>query len=90
MAVKAELEEFLRARVYRHPWVLAMAEEGMRAVRGLFERLTARPEDLPARHRERLVSEELPRVVGDYLAGMTDRFAAGEFQRLCPGRRSVS
>jgi dGTPase len=89
MAVKAELEEFLRARVYRHPWVLDMAEKGMRTVRGLFERLTARPDDLPARHRERLVTEGLPRVVGDYLAGMTDRFATGEYQRLCPGRRSV-
>ncbi|MBX7105434.1 MAG: deoxyguanosinetriphosphate triphosphohydrolase [Gemmataceae bacterium] len=89
-AVRQELEAFLRARVYRHPWVMEMADTGVRAVAGLFAHFSAHPADLPERHRHRLERENPARVVGDYLAGMTDRFAAREFRRLCPGVGSVS
>lgn len=89
LKVKAELQQFLRTRVYQHPWVVGMAQEGQRAVRGLFQHFLRRPDDLPARHSERRAHAEPARVVGDYLAGMTDRFALSEFRRLCHGSGSV-
>ncbi len=89
LKVKAELQQFLRTRVYRHPWVVGMAEEGQHAVRGLFQHFLRRPGDLPVHHAGRLAHAEAARVVGDYLAGMTDRFALSEFRRLCHGNGSV-
>ncbi len=41
-----------------------------------------RPEWLPDRFRQRVAAVGLPRCVADYLAGMTDRFAQREFERL--------
>ena len=89
LKVKAELQLFLRKRVYQHPWVVGMAEEGQHAVRGLFQHFLRRPADLPTHHAERLSHAEAARVVGDYLAGMTDRFALSEYRRLCHGDGSV-
>lgn len=89
-AVRGELETFLRARVYRHPWVTEMADRGVEAVRGLFQWYLAHPADVPAHHLRRLKDVPAARVIGDYLAGMTDRFAAGEYRRLCLGSGSVS
>ena len=87
--VRSEWEQFLRARVYQHPWVHAMAEEGQAAVRGLFAHYLAHPEHLPAHHSGRLSTVLAARVVGDYLAGMTDRLAANEFRRWCPPTASI-
>lgn len=89
LKVKAELQQFLRKRVYQHPWVVGMAAEGQHAVRGLFEHFLRRPTDMPVHHVQRLQLADAPRVVGDYLAGMTDRFALSEFRRLCHGNASV-
>jgi dGTPase len=80
--VREELEAYLRERVYRHPRVAEMAEEGAAAVVSLFEYYTRRPEALPARHAARLATAEPARVVCDYLAGMTDRFALADDRRL--------
>jgi dGTPase len=87
--VKAELQQFLRTRVYQHPWVTGMAQQGQHAIRGLFQHFLHRPGDLPPRHAERLAHADAACVVGDYLAGMTDRFALSEHRRLCHGCGSV-
>ena len=80
--LKAGLETFLRERVYQHDRVLSMAAQGRRMLRMLFEEFRKRPEQLPERYRARAQQECTPRVVCDYLAGMTDRFAHAEFLRL--------
>ena len=80
--LKAELERFLHESVYRHFRVMRMKHQGRRIIRALFEEFSHHPELLPDRFTRRRKDAPLERVVGDYLAGMTDRFAQQEFLRL--------
>jgi dGTPase len=82
--LKAALEGFLQARVYHHGRVMRMAHKGRRFLTELFAELCRAPEQLPERHARRWRQQglPLPRVVGDYLAGMTDRYAQQEYARL--------
>ena len=59
------------------------------SVRDLYAAYTAAPDEMPGRHAERVGDASVPRVVCDYLAGMTDRFAREEHSRLFPRRRPV-
>ncbi len=79
---KHQLERFLRERVYRHPNVLAHRHSAQAALEEMFAGYAARPELMPARFRRRADEAGLRRTVGDYLAGMTDRYARREFERL--------
>jgi dGTPase len=81
-SLKAQLEEFLRGRVYRHHRVQRMAVKGGRVVRALFDELCRVPELLPERYRRRAGDERPERTVCDYVAGMTDRYAQDEYLRL--------
>ena len=76
------LKKFLRAELYAHPHVRLMTEQAQEAVRWLFEMLSADYELMPEEHaqRARAAAESgdeaaAARVVADYIAGMTDRFA---------------
>jgi dGTPase len=80
--LRAELERFLHQRVYRHYRVMRMATKGSRLVQTLFEEFCRHPELLPDRYNRRLRTSPTPRVVCDYLAGMTDRYAQDEYLRL--------
>lgn len=80
--LKAELESFLHGKVYRHYRVLRMATKGTQFIRALFTEFCRSPELLPERYRRRVQEQPLERTVCDYLAGMTDRFAQNEYQRL--------
>ncbi len=82
---KAELERFLYARVYRHDQVLAMRTDAQRSLWEMFAGYVDRPDLLPAKFRQRAETDGLARSVGDYLAGMTDRFAQREYQRRFTG-----
>jgi len=86
---KAELEAFLHRRVYRHPRVLGMAEAGQHWIKALFDAYRAAPREMSERFVRRSGGQPAERVVGDYLAGMTDRFARQEYERLFPRERSV-
>jgi dGTPase len=79
---KAELEAFLHAKVYRHYRVMRMANKGKRFLTMLFEEFRRSPEQLPQRYAERARAGDPVRVVCDYLAGMTDRYAQDEYLRL--------
>ena len=79
---KVELKSFLFANLYRHFRVMRMAEKAKRIVRDLFGAYTANPFQLPPHVAERIKSEGLERVVCDYIAGMTDRFALDEHRKL--------
>lgn len=80
---KEELEAFLFQRVYQHPQVLEVRAVAQNALGELFAHFVAHAEQLPARFLVRQQAEGLPRVVGDYLAGMTDRFALAQHRALC-------
>lgn len=91
-----ELKRFLRDHVYRHFRVLRMTNKAHKVVQGLFETFFARPELLPTEHHlaaKQMEAESADagraRAVADYIAGMTDRYAIGEYERLFdPGKRS--
>jgi dGTPase len=75
------LKRFLLEHLYWHPQVKAMTDNARRVIRDLFRAFTADPSLIPPQYRQ---SAELdrPRAVTDYIAGMTDRYALREHQRL--------
>ena len=87
--LKSELEQFLHERVYRHADLLALREQSQYRLRELFDYYAKRPALLPAAFRGRVAQSGVERVVGDYLAGMTDRFADQEFDRLIVRREAT-
>ncbi len=77
-----ELKAFLLKNMYRHYRVIRMQEKARIIVTGLFTNYMATPEQLPDWIQERIDGESKARVICDYIAGMTDRFATEEHQRL--------
>lgn len=81
MAQANELKRFLRQNLYRHTQVLRMTMKAQRIVRELFQAFIDEP---------RLLSEEYQhddpvvqaRLIADYIAGMTDRFAIKEHRAI--------
>jgi dGTPase len=80
------VKSFLFKRMYRAPSVVKERKRVTGVINDLFPLFMRRPELLPAEWRdyvERAASEtELARIVADYVAGMTDRFALQEHARL--------
>ncbi len=74
-----QVRAFLFERMYRAPTVVVMRQQVTQVVRDLFPFFLNHPENLPKQWRkdvEQVTSdEELARLVSDYIAGMTDRFA---------------
>jgi len=84
IAVK-ELKAFLMERMYRHYLVNRMGSKAKRVVTDLFQLYISEPECLPtewAKDAGAPHSEETARVVADFIAGMTDRFAFREHAKL--------
>jgi dGTPase len=75
------LKRFLFKNLYRHYRVMRMASKAQRVVTGLFEAFTGDPRLLPPAYVATDAAEQ-PRLVAHYIAGMTDRFALKEYQRL--------
>ena len=83
----AVLKRLLFQRMYRHPRVHRQAEKAKRLVRKLFHTLCEDPRLLPLKYQVRInecsgAAKRQARVVADYVAGMTDRFAIAEYDRL--------
>lgn len=78
-----ELKAFLHERMYRHARVTHHRDGAKRVVRELFELYTAEPDRMPPEWRERAASAASgpARVVADFIAGMTDRYAFAEHAR---------
>jgi dGTPase len=80
------LQRFLFANVYRHPRVMRVVAGAEAVVRDLFGRYMTDPSAMPASWRaaaeESSSERERAAVVADFVAGMTDRFAIKEHQRL--------
>ena len=80
-----ELQRFLLRALYRHPQVLHNTAHGRTVVAELFAAYQAAPQEMSPEYRA-AGAVDLPRAVADYIAGMTDRFALREHERLT-GRR---
>ncbi|MFM9914468.1 MAG: deoxyguanosinetriphosphate triphosphohydrolase [Rhizobacter sp.] len=86
-AGSAELKLFLSRHLYRHPQVQGTTDRAREVVRGLFERYFEEPGALPESATSRATAPDVSvrqraREVADYIAGMTDRFALREHERL--------
>jgi len=83
---KRELKRFLYDELYQHPQVLAMNERAVAILGDLFGAFRSDPGRLPEHVRARIASDGEARAIADYVAGMTDRFALEEHERLGAGR----
>ncbi|WP_146595708.1 dGTP triphosphohydrolase [Novipirellula galeiformis] len=77
---RRELEAFLFDAVYRHPRLIPVRDSAAQRLSELFDVLTRDPDRLPLRFRQRLHDHPLEKVVGEYLAGMTDAFCDQQHQ----------
>jgi dGTPase len=79
------LRRFLFERMYRHYRVNRMASKARRVVQELFRLLHSEPQCLPTEWQSQATgagTRETARIVADYIAGMTDRYALDEHYRL--------
>jgi dGTPase len=84
-AEEAEIKAFLKQHMYRHKRVMRVMGEAEQIVFDLFARYQKSPGDLPAEWVEETERESeagRARRIGNFIAGMTDRFALTEHQRL--------
>ena len=84
-----ELKRFLRTKLYNHPSVREVMDEAGATLKGLFEAYMKEPSRLPPEHQSLFERAEsgggraaAARVVADYVAGMTDRFAFLEHSKI--------
>lgn len=66
---------FLFKNLYRHPQVNAVNDQTGRIINNLFDFFMKNPDDMPEGAQKRRNENPLARVVADYIAGMTDRYA---------------
>ncbi|MFC1833308.1 deoxyguanosinetriphosphate triphosphohydrolase [Thermodesulfobacteriota bacterium] len=81
---KEQLNSFLHSRFYTHHKIMRMQYKANRLLEDLFREYVRRPSQLPPGVQKRISKDEdsLERVVCDYIAGMTDRFALDEHRKL--------
>jgi dGTPase len=84
---KAELQSFLYDRVYRHPRVMEVRRAAQAKLAEMFAAYQTQPRQLPESFQRRAAEVGLARSIGDYLAGMTDRFALAQYERLAKHSR---
>lgn len=79
-----ELATYLHAHLYRHYRVMRMAHKAKRVIRELFCAYMHTPDVIPDVVQRRIATGCVPkaRAIADYIAGMTDRYAILEHQRL--------
>ncbi|WP_036068722.1 deoxyguanosinetriphosphate triphosphohydrolase [Leptospira noguchii] len=77
-----ELKSFLYEKLYRHEDLIRMSDYGKKIIESLFDYFLKHPEKIPETYKERIEEESLYRVVSDYVAGMTDRYAEKIYQSL--------
>jgi len=84
-----ELKKFLRENLYFHHKVYRMTRKAHQVIEALFSAFMEDIRLLPPEHQQYVRKAQLEtgktgqaRVIADYVAGMTDRYATGEYQRL--------
>jgi dGTPase len=77
-----ELKDFLYQHLYQHFRVVRMTVKAERIIENLFNAYITEPATLPEQYQTLIDSIGLEHAVCDYIAGMTDRFAIDEHQKL--------
>ena len=84
-AANRQLKRFLNQRLYRHPRIETTRDTYRRVLIDLFTAYRENPLLLPDSQRRRNADEGTARLIADYIAGMTDRYALDEHRRLFGG-----
>src|SRR5271157_2965429 len=82
-AERRRLKDFLYENLYYSPALAAEKEDAERITGELFAHWMEEPDDLPRNYREKAAQEPLPRVICDYIAGMTDPFIYQQYEKYC-------
>ncbi len=77
-----ELRDFLFEKVYYSSHVLAEEERAVGLIVRLFEHFVKNPDEMPTVYRELCEVEPVPRIVADFISGMTDRHAISIYKQL--------
>ncbi|GMR19497.1 MAG: deoxyguanosinetriphosphate triphosphohydrolase [Gammaproteobacteria bacterium] len=84
-----DLKRFLREQLYNHYRVRRMTVKSTRVLSELFHAFLEDPRLMPPQYQQKIKERKasihgapVPRVVADYIAGMTDRYAVREYERL--------
>ena len=77
-----KLKKILFADLYQHKRIMRRMYAGKQAIRGLYDALSDEPKMLPHYFRQQLDKRALHRVVADYIASMSDRFALSLYNEL--------
>jgi len=80
---RRQLKDFLYENLYFSPALEGEKEDAERIVGELFAHWMEEPDDLPRSYREKAAHEPLPRVICDYIAGMTDPFIYQQYEKFC-------
>ena len=86
-AESRELKAYLFENLYNHYRVRRSSRKAQQVIRDLFECFIDDPRLLPPRHQQAIQRYGEARAVADYIAGMTDRFAIDEHERLFNPRK---
>lgn len=76
------LKIFLNKQLYQHSWLQEMTSWARRVMTNIFEALEKDPTLMPERFQEMLLTEPKKRVIADFVAGMTDRYAEKFYEEL--------
>src|SRR3954468_4415344 len=79
---RRQTKQFLYDNVYLSPALRPEKDRAERVITELFEHFIAHPASLPASHQGRVRDSDLPRVVCDYVAGMTDNYIFEQHAKL--------
>ena len=92
--LNTELKRFLYQNLYSHHQVYRITSKARRVIKALFDAFLADPKLLPPKFSDRVPGEQADlerrtraRLIADYIAGMTDRYALDEYDRLFDPRR---
>lgn len=77
-----ELKKFLMKNMYKHHTVMQLRFKASNIIRSLFNAYVSDYMLLPEQYQKRIEKDGLYRVVGDYISGMTDRYAFRQYNRL--------
>jgi dGTPase len=76
------MREVLMNKLYRHYRVMRMSNKASRFLRSLFQVYSDDPRQLPPQAQEDLEKKGKYRVICDYMAGMTDRYALDQYKKF--------
>ena len=84
-AERKQIKDFLYENLYYSPSLAGEKDDAERIVTELFTFWMNNPSALPHYYRKKAEQESVPRVVCDYIAGMTDHFIIEQYEKHCGG-----